>query len=237
MGAVIETRDLVHKFFLGKTEVAAVDKVNLKVFYGELVSLVGPSGSGKSTLLNLIGGLCRPVQGEILVNGQALDRMSENELAIFRRRHLGFIFQSYNLLPNLTALENVVQPLIFAGVPTGERIRRARKILELVGLDHRLEHKPAELSGGQQQRVSIARALVNEPALVLADELTGNLDSRTSAEIIELLTQMNREKGQTFLLVTHDMEVARYSNRIIYVRDGVIEKIEGEPKRGGPYIA
>lgn len=237
MEAVIETRDLVHKFYLGKTEVAVVNKVNLKVFYGELVSLVGPSGSGKSTLLNLIGGLCRPVQGEILISRQALARMSENELAIFRRRHLGFIFQSYNLLPNLTALENVMLPLIFAGVPTGERTRRARKILELVGLDHRLEHKPAELSGGQQQRVSIARALVNEPALVLADELTGNLDSRTSTEIMELLTQMNREKGQTFLLVTHDMEVAHYGNRIIYVRDGVIEKIEGEPKRGGPCIA
>lgn len=152
MEAVIETRELTQKFFLGKNEVVAVDRVNLQVYYGELVALVGPSGSGKSTLLNLIGGLCRPVRGEIVVGGQALSRMDENQLAIFRRRHLGFVFQSFNLLPNLTALENVILPLIYAGMPPAERMRRARQVLESVGLGHRLAHKPAELSGGQQQR-------------------------------------------------------------------------------------
>jgi len=230
---VIELRDVVHKFFIGKNEVVAINRVNLQVWRGEFVTLVGPSGSGKSTLLHLIGGLCRPVRGEIIVNGQALARMDENQLAIFRRKYLGFIFQSFNLLPNLTALENVALPLVFAGASPAERTRRAKKILDMVGLARRLDHKPAELSGGQQQRVSIARALANDPALVLADEPTGNLDSRTSAEIMDLLTCINREKRCTFLLVTHDMEVARRGNRIIHLRDGSIEKIEGEVYRKG----
>jgi putative ABC transport system ATP-binding protein len=236
---VIEIRDLTHKFSLGKSEVVAIRGVNLQVFRGEFVSLVGPSGSGKSTLLSLIGGLCRPVHGELIVSGHSLIPMDENRLAIFRRKHIGFVFQSFNLLPNLTALENVALPLLFSGVTAGERTNKAQKMLEMVGIAHRLNHKPAELSSGEQQRVAIARALINEPAVVLADEPTGNLDSKTGSEIMDLLTRVNREKGGTFLLVTHDREIARYANRIIYLRDGSIEKIEGEPRipREGQSIA
>ncbi len=233
MKVLIEVKDLVHKFFLGKNELIAINNVNLEVFRGEFISLMGPSGSGKSTLLNLIGGLCRPSQGEIVINGQSLAQMDENGLAIFRRNHLGFIFQSFNLLPNFTALENVALPLTFSGVPTVERTKRAQKILDMVGLAHRMDHKPAELSGGQQQRVSIARALVNEPILILADEPTGNLDSRTSTEIMDLLTCMNREKGQTFLMVTHDLEISKCANRIVHLCDGFIEKIEGKAEVPG----
>ena len=234
---MIEIRDLVHKFSLGKSEVPAIRGISLEVFRGEFVSLVGPSGSGKSTLLHLIAGLCRASAGEVVVNGENLARMDENRLAVFRRKHLGFVFQSFNLLPHLTALENVALPLLFTGMAVGERTRRAKEILGLVGLSHRFAHKPAELSGGEQQRVSIARALVNDPVLVLADEPTGNLDSKTSDEIMELLAAINRERGTTLLLVTHDMEVARRADRIVYLRDGAIEKIEGEPRKGGCCIA
>jgi putative ABC transport system ATP-binding protein len=229
---MVTVRNLWQKFFLGKNEVVAVREVSFEVQSGEFVSLTGPSGAGKSTLLHLIGGLDRPVRGEISVNGRLLNRMNENQLAVFRRQHLGFIFQTFNLLPNLTAWENVALPLVFAGVTPAERRRRARSILQLVGLAHRLEHKPAELSGGQQQRVSIARALVHDPVLVLADEPTGNLDSRTGAEIMDLLTGINREKRCTILLVTHDAEAARRGHRIISLRDGRVEKIE-EVRPGG----
>jgi putative ABC transport system ATP-binding protein len=223
---MITVQNLWQKFFLGKNEVVAVSQVSFEIFSGEFVSLTGPSGSGKSTLLHLIGGLCRPVRGEVTVNGQLLNRMSENQLAVFRRQHLGFIFQTFNLLPNLTALENVTLPLVFADIAPTERRRRAKNILRMVGLAHRLEHKPSELSGGQQQRVSIARALVNNPVLVLADEPTGNLDSRTGAEIMGILTGINRGEGCTILLVTHDAEAARCGHRIISLRDGRVEKIE-----------
>jgi putative ABC transport system ATP-binding protein len=229
---MVTVRNLWQKFFLGKNEVVAVREVSFEVQSGEFVSLTGPSGAGKSTLLHLIGGLDRPVRGEISVNGRLLNRMNENQLAVFRRQHLGFIFQTFNLLPNLTAWENVALPLVFAGVTPAERRRRARSILQLVGLARRLEHKPAELSGGQQQRVSIARALVHDPVLVLADEPTGNLDSRTGAEIMDLLTGINREKRCTILLVTHDAEAARRGHRIISLRDGRVEKIE-EVRPGG----
>lgn len=223
---MIIVQNLWQKFFMGKNVVVAVSQVSFEVKNGEFVSLTGPSGSGKSTLLHLIGGLCRPVHGEIIVNGQSLNRMSEDQLAVFRRRHLGFIFQTFNLLPNLTALENVALPLMFAGVTPIERRQRAQNILQMVGLANRLEHKPSELSGGQQQRVSIARALVNNPVLVLADEPTGNLDSRTGAEIMDILTGINRSEGCTILLVTHDAEAARRGHRIIGLRDGIIETVE-----------
>ncbi|MHB1255386.1 MAG: ABC transporter ATP-binding protein [Dethiobacteraceae bacterium] len=223
---MISVQNLWQKFHLGKDEVVAVSQVSFDVFAGEFVSLTGSSGSGKSTLLHLIGGLCRPTRGEVIVNGQLLNRMSENQLAVFRRQHLGFIFQTFNLLPSLTALENVTMPLVFAEIAPAERRRRAIKILQLVGLAHRLEHKPSELSGGQQQRVSIARALVNNPVLVLADEPTGNLDSRTGDEIMGILTDINRREGCTILLVTHDAEAARSGHRIIGLRDGKIETIE-----------
>jgi len=223
---IIEVKNLVQKLVLGKNELVVINNVSLKIFSGELVSLIGPSGSGKSTLLHLIGGLCRPVQGQVLINGQDLSQMNENQLAVFRRQYLGFIFQSFNLLPNLTALENVALPLVFAGVSPAERIPRAKDMLKTMGLANRLNHKPAELSGGQQQRVSIARALVNNPTLVLADEPTGNLDSRTGTEIMDTLTGINRERGCTILLVTHDTGAAHCGHRIVKLRDGIIEAVE-----------
>lgn len=192
---------------------------------GEFVSIVGTSGSGKSTLLNLVGGLMRPSQGKVYVKGEDLTRMNENNLALFRRRYIGFVFQSFNLITALSAVENVELPLIFANVPYSERETRVVSLLKNLGLEDRLDHKPSELSGGQQQRVSIARAIINNPEIILADEPTGNLDSKTSEEIMEVLYNLNKT-GQTFLVVTHDMDVAHYGSRIIYLSDGKISRIE-----------
>jgi putative ABC transport system ATP-binding protein len=223
---IIQAVDLVQRFALGKNDVTVLKDINLEIDRSEFVALTGPSGSGKSTLLNLVGGLCKPTQGKITVCGQSINHMDESELAVFRRKHIGLVFQSFNLLPNLTAVENVALPLMFAGITVSERKRRAQDILELMGLSDRLNHKPTELSGGQQQRVSIARALINEPILLLADEPTGNLDSKTSAEIMELFMNIKNETGQTCLMVTHDMEAAKYADRTFHLLDGRIERIE-----------
>lgn len=214
-----------HSYGAGKIKVPVLFDINLHIASGEFVALCGSSGSGKSTLLNLLAGLTKPDEGKVVVSGEEISRYSENELCLFRRRQMGFIFQSYNLLPNLTALENVELPLIFAGESVRRRRARATEILERVGLTGRLDHRPNELSGGQQQRVSIARALVNQPGIVLADEPTGNLDSKTEQEILDLMRQMNKENGTTFIIVTHEQEVAEQSDRVIYLQDGrVVQK-------------
>jgi putative ABC transport system ATP-binding protein len=214
--------NLSRRFELGETVVEALRGINLKVFKQQFVALVGPSGSGKSTFLNLVGGLDRPSEGELWVDGEELSASKEKALTEHRRRRVGFVFQSFNLLPRLTALENVALPLMFVGVPEAERLARARELLLQVGLADRLEHRPTQLSGGEQQRVAIARALVSRPAIILADEPTGNLDTATGAEIMDLLRRLNRERGVTLLLVTHDPEAAGFADRVVQLRDGQI---------------
>jgi putative ABC transport system ATP-binding protein len=225
MMLAVQTENLVMHFTMGDTVVNALRGVSLSMEEGEFVSIVGTSGSGKSTLLNLVGGLMKPSEGKVFVKGQDLTTMNENSLALFRRKYLGFVFQSFNLITTLTAVENVELPLVFSNTSTSEREKKVITLLTELGLEDRLHHKPTELSGGQQQRVSIARAIINNPEIILADEPTGNLDSKTSREIMEVLYSLNR-KGQTFLVVTHDMNVAHYGNRIIYLTDGQITKIE-----------
>jgi putative ABC transport system ATP-binding protein len=222
---------------MGKNFVDALRGVDLEVAAGEFVALVGPSGSGKSTLLHLLGGLVRPTGGEVWVNGLELGGSSDAQLVAYRRDTLGFIFQSFNLLPVKTAWENVAVPMMLAGVPPGQRRERATAILAQLGLERRADHRPPELSGGEQQRVAIARALANRPRLLLADEPTGNLDSRTGGEIMGLLRRLVRDEGLTLLLVTHDMGVARYADRIVHLRDGEVQSIEvnvGEPAQVTP---
>ncbi|TGV17860.1 ABC transporter ATP-binding protein [Mesorhizobium sp. M00.F.Ca.ET.186.01.1.1] len=214
-----------HSYGTGKLKVPVLFDINLHINRGEFVALCGSSGSGKSTLLNLLAGLTKPEEGSVTVSGEEISKFSENQLCLFRRKNMGFIFQSYNLLPNLTALENVELPLIFAGESVKKRRAKATEILNRVGLDGRIHHRPNELSGGQQQRVSIARALVNHPDIILADEPTGNLDSKTEQEILHLMREMNKENGTTFIIVTHEQEVAEQSDRVIYLQDGrVVQK-------------
>ncbi len=229
--------DLQRSFQRGDTLVEALKGIDLKIVDGEFVALVGPSGSGKSTLLNLIGGLDHPSAGELWVDGVPLHTASPEERTNHRRHQVGFIFQSFNLLPRLTAVENVAVPLMLAGVDKEERIERASQLLERVGMGHRLDHYPTELSGGEQQRTAVARALVHEPALILADEPTGNLDSKIGAEVMDLLRQLNKEQGLTLIVVTHDAEVAAYADRIVHLRDGNLESIEETGRRGGSRTA
>jgi putative ABC transport system ATP-binding protein len=234
---LIKTVALARRYQMGKTFVDALRGVDLEVAAGEFVALVGPSGSGKSTLLHLIGGLVRPTGGEVWVNDLELGGSSDGQLVAYRRDLLGFIFQSFNLLPVKTAWENVAVPMMLAGVPPGQRRERAIAILAQLGLERRADHRPPELSGGEQQRVAIARALANRPRLLLADEPTGNLDSRTGGEIMGLLRSLVRDEGLTLLLVTHDMGVARYADRIVHLRDGEVQAIEavaGEPAQVTP---
>jgi len=219
--------EVCRHFKLGSADVKALDKINLEIGQGEFVALVGPSGSGKSTLLNLLGGLDRPTSGKLNIKGLGLQDATETELTIHRRHNVGFIFQSFNLLPTMSALENVALPLMLSGVPLKERLATAADLLKRVGLEHRLDHRPTEMSGGEQQRAAIARALVNNPQLILADEPTGNLDSGTGNEVMQLLRNLNVESGVTLIVVTHDPEIAAYADRVIYLRDGGIEKIEG----------
>lgn len=222
---VIETEDLAKYYYVGGTVVKALDGVNVKIVRGEYVSIVGPSGSGKTTLFNMIGGLEKPSKGRVYIDGVDIARLDAYELAWLRCRKIGYIFQTFNLIPVLTALENVALPMIFAGVPREERIKRAKRLLELVGLGDRLHHKPGELSAGQQQRVAIARALANNPAIILADEPTGNLDLHTGREIIGLLKKLNQERGVTIMAATHDIKMIDVSDKIIWIRDGKVEKI------------
>ncbi len=226
MDDAIRLTGVRRRFHLGQTKVEALRKVDLTIGRGEFIALVGPSGSGKSTLLNLLGGLDRPTGGEIWADGLALHAADEKALTAHRRRRVGFIFQTFNLLPRLTALENVALPLMLAGVGRAEREARARILLERVGLAHRLGHLPAELSGGEQQRAAIARALVHSPSLVLADEPTGNLDTATGAEVMGLLRELNAEHGVTLVVVTHDPEVAAHADRIVRLSDGQVNGVE-----------
>jgi len=219
----VRASGLTRRFKMGDSYVDALRGVDLSVARGEFIALVGPSGSGKSTVLNLIGGLDRPTGGEVWVNGTALSASDERTLTRHRREQVGFVFQSFNLLPRLTAEENVALPLMFSRVPEKDRFLRARVLLRQVGLGERLTHRPTQLSGGEQQRVAIARALVGRPVLLLADEPTGNLDSAIGAEIMALLRELNEEQGLTVLVVTHDAEVAAFADRIVRLRDGWVE--------------
>ena len=224
--ASIHLLNLQRFFERGETIVEALRDIDLDIQRGEFVALVGPSGSGKSTLLNLIGGLDHPTNGELWVDGLPLHTAGADERTSHRRHQVGFIFQSFNLLPRLTAVENVAVPLMLAGVDKEERLERAAQLLERVGLGHRLNHYPAEMSGGEQQRTAVARALVHKPSLILADEPTGNLDSKTGTEVMDLLRELNVEQGITLIMVTHDAEVAAYADRIVQLRDGVVESIK-----------
>ena len=224
MDSVVRAVGLTRRYAMGDTCVEALRGVDLTIERGEFVGLVGPSGSGKSTLLNLLGGLDRPTRGQVWINGTELSAGDERTLTRHRREHVGFVFQSFNLLPRLTAMENVALPLMFSNVPEKQRLRRAQQLLERVGLRARLAHRPTQLSAGEQQRVAIARALVGQPALLLADEPTGNLDTVTGAEIMALLKELNDEQGLTLLVVTHDPEVAAFAERIVKLRDGQVER-------------
>ena len=228
MGAVIETVNLYKSFKLGEVEVEVLKNINLTVRQGEFVSIMGPSGSGKSTLLYLIGGLDKPTSGSIKIKGQELSSMKDQEESILRRRDLGFVFQFYNLIPNLNVEENITLPILLDGKRLKAERQKLDQILEDVGLSDRRCHTPRELSGGQQQRVAIARALVNEPDIILADEPIGNLDSKTGTEIMKLLKRINRERGKTILQVTHSEEAAGYGERIIHVRDGKVWEVNDE---------
>ena len=222
----VETEDLAKYYTMGPAIIKALDGINLKIKRGEYVSVMGPSGSGKTTLFNMIGGLDRPTRGRVFIDEVDIAKLDAYELAWLRCRKIGYIFQTFNLIPVLTALENVMLPMIFAGVPREQRLKKATELLERVGLGDRLHHKPAELSGGQQQRVAIARALANDPAIILADEPTGNLDLVTGHRIIELMKELNREKDVTVITATHDLKMIDVSDRIVYLRDGKIERIE-----------
>jgi putative ABC transport system ATP-binding protein len=230
---IIELKNLRKVYRIGEEKVVALDDITLDIKKGEFCCLLGTSGSGKSTLLNLMAGLEKPTKGTIRIKGKAIEKMSEKKLAKFRQEHLGFVFQSYNLLPMLTALENVSLPLIFKGVPKAKRDKMAREMIKAVGLSTHEKHKPSQMSGGQQQRVGIARAFVTMPEIVFADEPTGNLDSKTTKEVMELITKMARANNQTLVIVTHDMQIAGYADRIVHILDGNIEKIEVINTRGG----
>lgn len=226
MEIVIEAKTLFKKYRVGNEIITAVDGINLQIAKGEFLAILGTSGSGKSTLLNMMSGLERPTKGEIWVGGTLMNKVKERNMAKFRSHHMGFIFQQFNLMTQLTALENAVLPLVLQGVSVKERNKRGKKILELLGLAHRIRNKPNQMSGGQQQRVSIARALINNPKIIFADEPTGNLDTKTTKEIMDLLTTTTKEKGQTLVMVTHDLGVAKYADRIIHMVDGKIIKEE-----------
>jgi putative ABC transport system ATP-binding protein len=218
---VIETRDLTKVYKMGEVEVHALRGATLTIDRGEVVSIMGPSGSGKSTMMNILGCLDRPTSGTYTLDGSEVSKMSSDELAVIRNRKVGFVFQSFNLLPRSTALSNVELPMRYAGVTSG-RDERAKAALIAVGLGDRVHHRPTELSGGQQQRVAIARALINDPAIVMADEPTGNLDSKSGDEIMELILNLNKEKGTTIIIVTHDPKIAQLTQRVIRLSDGMV---------------
>jgi putative ABC transport system ATP-binding protein len=219
---VIEAKDLTKVYKMGDVEVHALRGLSVNIAHGEVVAIMGPSGSGKSTLMNIIGCLDRPTAGEYILDNNLVSMLSDDQLATIRNRKVGFVFQSFNLLPRQTALSNVELPLRYSGMVRGRK-DRARAALESVGLGDRMTHRPNELSGGQQQRVAIARALVNDPAIIMADEPTGNLDTKSGKEIMELLLNLNREMKTTLIIVTHDPEIAAQAQRIIHIRDGVVE--------------
>lgn len=227
--AILELKKVAKKYRVGREVVTALGGVDLAVEQGEFIAILGTSGCGKTTLLNIAAGLEKPTKGEVIFRGVSISKLKEKQMVPFRRTQMGFIFQSYNLLPAMTALENVALPLLFAGVKSRERIRRAREVLSNVGLKDRIMHKPAEMSGGQQQRTSIARALITKPKIIFADEPTGNLDTRTTGEVLALLHKAVKENGQTLVVVTHDQDVAKFADRIIRMVDGQVVAEE----RGG----
>lgn len=231
--SVIRIKDVKKIYQMGKEKIQALDGISLNIRQGEVCCLLGKSGSGKSTLLNLIAGLEKPSTGEIIFNKKHIERMNEDQLANFRQKYVGFVFQSYNLLPTLTAMENVTLPLIFKNVPLKERNDRAMEMLKAVGLEDRAHHKPHEMSGGQQQRVSIARAFINSPQVVFADEPTGNLDTRTTYEMMDLITALAKKNNQTLVIVTHDLELSDYADRIVMLSDGKVERIEEKTRIEG----
>ena len=224
--SVIQAKDLVKTYKMGEVEVHALCGVTLTIQRGEVVSIMGPSGSGKSTLLDILGCLDLPSSGDYILDGETVEKLNDDQLASIRNRKVGFVFQSFNLLPRSTALSNVELPMTYAGVSGKDRRQRARSALEAVGLADRMDHKPTELSGGQQQRVAIARALVNNPAIVLADEPTGNLDSKSGKEIMELLLKSNQERGTTLVIVTHDPNIAAQTQRVLHLSDGELVPAE-----------
>lgn len=223
--AVIELKDIMKTYIMGDAIVHALDHVSVEINVGEFTSIMGPSGSGKSTMMNVLGCLDRPTSGQFFLDGKEIAGYNDDELAITRNQKIGFVFQNFNLLPKLTALVNVALPLVYAGVQEEERIERAAKALEMVGLGARLDHKPNEMSGGQRQRVAIARALINNPAIVMADEPTGNLDTKSSYEIMDIFKQLNAN-GRTVVMVTHEPDIAEQTKRIIHMRDGKIVRDE-----------
>ena len=222
MTLVIETRDLVKEYFQGGHPLTVLKNVNLKIEKGEFMAIMGPSGSGKSTLLNMLGALDRPTSGKVFINGIDISTLNDNGLADLRNKEIGFIFQQFNLIQRMDALHNVELPLSISGTPHKQREERSKELLGSVGLGDRLDHRPSQLSGGEQQRVAIARALANDPPLFLCDELTGNLDSKTGQEIMVLLRRLNQEQGKTFVLITHDPNVAQATDRLLQIRDGEI---------------
>jgi putative ABC transport system ATP-binding protein len=230
---MIEVQDLTKIYRLGSVSVPALQGVSFRVERGEVIAIMGQSGSGKSTLMNILGCLDLPTSGQYLLDDKSIARMNEDELAEVRNQKIGFVFQQFNLLPRLTVRRNAEMPLMYNGGKGMKEIQqRAESILEAVGLADRMNHRPTELSGGQQQRVAIARALINEPALILADEPTGNLDSHTGAEIIHLLLRLNQERGLTLVIVTHDASIAAQARRVIHLKDGLIERNQGIGERG-----
>jgi len=228
MAPLITLNDIGRKYVIGTEIIHALKSVSLTINKGEFVALMGPSGSGKSTLMNILGCLDTPTKGEYILNGINVSHMTDNDLADVRNKEIGFVFQTFNLLPRNTALDNVALPLIYAGVGRQQRQERARKNLENVGLGNRVDHKPNELSGGQRQRVAVARALINNPSIILADEPTGNLDTKTSIEIMGLIEDIHA-KGNTIILVTHEEDIAMHAHRIVRMRDGLIENDYANP--------
>ncbi|MCM8769061.1 MAG: ABC transporter ATP-binding protein [Candidatus Omnitrophica bacterium] len=224
--AIVRTIGLKKTYMLGKIPLPVLKGIDLEILKGEYISIMGPSGSGKTTLFNMIGGLDKPTEGKVYIDEVDVAQLDAYELAWLRCRKIGYIFQTFNLIPVMTALKNIMLPMIFAGLSTDEAMEKARQLLMTVGLGERIHHKPFELSGGQQQRVAIARALANDPAIILADEPTGNLDLRTGKEIIQLLKQMNREKKVSVITATHDLKMLDVSDRVIWVRDGLVERVE-----------
>ncbi len=222
---IISLQNVRKVYRMGDEKVVALDNISLDFYKGKIYCLLGTSGSGKSTLLNMMAGLEKPTKGKIRFKNLQLETMNENKLAQFRKQHIGFVFQSYNLLPTLTALENVTLPLIFSHIPKRKRNKKAMALLKAVGLGNRAKHKPSQMSGGQQQRTSIARAFVNEPEVIFADEPTGNLDTATTLELMDLIIDIVRKNNQTLIIVTHDLEISHYADTIIKIRDGNVENI------------
>lgn len=228
MENIIEVKGVRKIYRVGNEKVIALENIDLSIGKGEICCLLGTSGSGKSTLLNLMAGLEKPTRGEIIIKNVHIEKLDEKRLVLFRQKYVGFVFQSYNLLPNLTALENVGLPLAFRGIPRRIRDKKAKQMLNSVGLQHHSNRKPSQMSGGQQQRVGIARAFISNPEIVFADEPTGNLDSKTTIEVMDLITGIARKSNQTLIIVTHDVNIAKYADRIIHIFDGNIKKIESK---------